>query len=713
MAEKMQIVVEVDAKSGTATLKQLENEIGNVENKSKHASGAIDSMTGSIAEMIKGAVGFGAIKAMISESIAAVNDYQSGLMGLASVARYAGQDMQQTLNKSMELTKDGLLSTTEAATAMKNLLSRGFSTDQAITLINRFKDSAAFGRQASLGFGEAIVTATEGLKNENSILVDNAGVTKNVAKMWADWAKAHNTNTNAMTMAQKREAEYNGIIEETAAQQGNAALMADSFQGSQARLNKEIQDSKIALGQALLPAMRVATDAFKGLIEYGVKPTIFFFKTLGIDIGETVAMIAERIDFMTSPSRWNTKGLEEYHKRIKVLGDLAEKERIRISTEMNSVQTPEMGKDTGARRQEQTAGPDQKAIEKAKKEAEKRAKLARDIAETERSMEIANARTRLSIQKASEDSMYQDRVASLDADRALQQARGTWSLQDEADYLAKKAEINAASVESEYQIKQAQAALDLANDLAKYDNQIQALKDKHMLTAAIEQQFEIERAQRIEQAQANEVAMGKDKNAKILAANRAADAAQMKAQTDMTKFFVALRAGEYASAMGFANKLATGIGAHNKAMFEANKAVSISKAVQDTYASAVGAYKAMSSIPYVGPVLGAAAAAAAIAYGLRQVQMIKSTPYGGGSVGGSGAPPSVPGGVGAAPSAPAAVAPPAQPQQPSQAGATIHLTVSALDPSSVDPSIMQKIGEKLAPVIQENFNNNTQLQVRA
>ena len=31
---------------------------------------------------------------------------------------------------------------------------------------------------------------TEGLKNENSILVDNAGVTKNVAKMWEDYAKA-------------------------------------------------------------------------------------------------------------------------------------------------------------------------------------------------------------------------------------------------------------------------------------------------------------------------------------------------------------------------------------------------------------------------------------------------------------------------------------------------------------------------------------------
>jgi hypothetical protein len=41
--------------------------------------------------------------------------------------------------------------------------------------MNRFKDSAAFGRQGALEFGQAIVGATEGIKNGNSALVDNAG----------------------------------------------------------------------------------------------------------------------------------------------------------------------------------------------------------------------------------------------------------------------------------------------------------------------------------------------------------------------------------------------------------------------------------------------------------------------------------------------------------------------------------------------------------
>jgi TP901 family phage tail tape measure protein len=68
----------------------------------------------------------------------------------------------------------------------------------------------------------------------------------------------------------------------------------------------------------------------------------------------------------------------------------------------------------------------------------------------------------------------------------------------------------------------------------------------------------------------------------------------------------------------------------------AAKAFAIAQATVDTYASAVSAYKAMAGIPVVGPVLGAVAAAGAIASGLAQIQAIKATKYQqGGIVGGS------------------------------------------------------------------------------
>ena len=66
-----------------------------------------------------------------------------------------------------------------------------------------------------------------------------------------------------------------------------------------------------------------------------------------------------------------------------------------------------------------------------------------------------------------------------------------------------------------------------------------------------------------------------------------------------------------------------------KAMFAASQAFQIAQAIMKTYDSATGAYSAMSGIPYVGPVLGAAAAAAAIGAGMANVAQIRSQSYAG------------------------------------------------------------------------------------
>lgn len=84
----------------------------------------------------------------------------------------------------------------------------------------------------------------------------------------------------------------------------------------------------------------------------------------------------------------------------------------------------------------------------------------------------------------------------------------------------------------------------------------------------------------------------------------------------------------------------------NRKQFEIGKKAAIAQAIIDTIASAQSAYKAMASIPYVGPALGVAAAAAAIAAGNMRVQKIRATHFGGGSVGGGGGGGGVSGGGG-------------------------------------------------------------------
>ncbi|TMO66752.1 hypothetical protein [Pseudoalteromonas aurantia] len=62
---------------------------------------------------------------------------------------------------------------------------------------------------------------------------------------------------------------------------------------------------------------------------------------------------------------------------------------------------------------------------------------------------------------------------------------------------------------------------------------------------------------------------------------------------------------------------------------KAAKAAAIAQTTIKTYESATNAYSSLASIPYIGPALGIAAAAAAVSAGMANVQAIKSTNYAG------------------------------------------------------------------------------------
>lgn len=79
----------------------------------------------------------------------------------------------------------------------------------------------------------------------------------------------------------------------------------------------------------------------------------------------------------------------------------------------------------------------------------------------------------------------------------------------------------------------------------------------------------------------------------------------------------------------------------NKKQAAIGKAAAIAQTIINTYSAATASYNAMAGIPYVGPFLGAAAAAAAVVAGMANVQAIRSQSVGfrtGGNmtVGGSG-----------------------------------------------------------------------------
>ncbi|KGE66215.1 MULTISPECIES: hypothetical protein [Pseudomonas] len=205
---------------------------------------------------IVGVLGLGAFKLsqIVGDSKDAAIQQQAAYRGLEAVANHAGIGIGRAMDEANKLAADGLLGVGDAAKALQNLLSRGYNVDQAVGVITRLKDAAAFNRQANLSMSEAVVSATEGLKNENSVLVDNAGVTKNVAKMWEEYAKSIGTTRDKLSDSQKITAEYNGIMKETEAQVGNAAKAAEGLTGSQAELDSKSNELKVTIGTILEPA---------------------------------------------------------------------------------------------------------------------------------------------------------------------------------------------------------------------------------------------------------------------------------------------------------------------------------------------------------------------------------------------------------------------------------------------------------------------------
>lgn len=197
----------------------------------------------------------------LRDAVAASNEMQSAMIGLSSVAAAFGESQDEARMAAQDLASDGLMNVTEAADGLKNLLATGFNLEQSIDLMNAFRDSAAFNRQGMLDFGESIVGATQGLKNQNSIMVDNAGITKNLSVILKEAGFSQQDLGRITSDTSVRMALYNGILQEAAAFQGDAARVSETLQGAQQRLQQSVFNLRASFGNALAPALLLTTNA--------------------------------------------------------------------------------------------------------------------------------------------------------------------------------------------------------------------------------------------------------------------------------------------------------------------------------------------------------------------------------------------------------------------------------------------------------------------
>lgn len=255
-----------------------------IKSAAGQAQSVFSSAMGKVGKAIGVAFSAAAVVSFGKKCVEVASETQSAWMGLSSILNGQKKSFGEANRFIQDYISDGLVPLNNAVTAYKNLAARGYSTEQIEKTMTALKDAAAFGRQASYSYGDAISTATEGLKNENSILVDNAGVTKNVAKMWEDYAKSIGTTTNALTQQQKIEAEVNGILQETKWQTGDAAKYATTFAGRVAKLSATFTSLKTEIGNVIIPILNLFIPAIQTALDALLK-FLCLLKTAMASIG--------------------------------------------------------------------------------------------------------------------------------------------------------------------------------------------------------------------------------------------------------------------------------------------------------------------------------------------------------------------------------------------------------------------------------------------
>lgn len=424
--------------------------------------------------LVKSAAGLGTLYAIgrgISASLDASERMQNSLRGLASVARYAGEDLGQTMQAASRLTADGLLDIGSAATSLKNLLSRGFNLEESVRIAERLKDAAAFGRQGSLSIAEAVQSASEGLKNENSILVDNAGVTKNVSVMWKEYAAQIGKAVTELSMAEKRQAELNGLLRETEGQLGNAKLAAEGLTGAKAEMRQEVFELSAGFGDVLTPVVLGLARAMNWTLENVIRPFVGGIEILGAKASRNVMKIGALADWVMGGFKGGPAAVKEEFRRLDAV---FEEQAAEIGRKWEGgIVVPEIGKDSGRRRQD-VNGPGKddgakKAAEAAKKLAEEwkatRAELTLDVAKLgmdefeQRIIDLAVRAQQLRDKFGPSElinNWLAQQIEAIDAERLKQAAEETARLVEETQKLA---EVQRAGRESAIRAQLAQIDL--------------------------------------------------------------------------------------------------------------------------------------------------------------------------------------------------------------------------------------------------------------
>lgn len=275
-------------------LQEIEQQNKQVENINSQLDASFIAMSaGIVASLAK-------IKSAVDEGVNKYINYTNSMQALQKTAKATNNSMSDIENTIKDVNKLKLMDDSDVTAATKNLLTYGFTVKQTGDILKVLQDAAVGNRQANYSLSEAVRVTTEGIRMENSVLSDAAGVQKNISKMYEDYAKSIGKNTDSLTQAEKAQAVYNGIMEEASMFMGSATEMANGYQGQQAQLNATNLELSKTIGESMIPILTqyssLQLSITKGLADFisnhkGATSGIVMFTTtlLAAVIGLTAA----------------------------------------------------------------------------------------------------------------------------------------------------------------------------------------------------------------------------------------------------------------------------------------------------------------------------------------------------------------------------------------------------------------------------------------
>lgn len=342
--EELQVLITANTKDFNAKIDKANKRLGSLEQQATRTGAGV----GKLFTGLKTAAAVAAIQKVVSEVKKLTDAYaenEAAQMGLSSILTAQGKDLNAAKAWLKSYTKDGLIPMMDAYTAYKSLAAAGYSDEQTQSILTNLKDSAAFNRQGSMTMGEAIKSAAEGIKNENSILVDNAGVTKNLSVIWDEYAASIGKTAATLTDAEKRIATTQGLMRETAFQTGDAAKYSNTLAGAQAALKAQTKMLSSALGSMFAPALQQCIPHVTALLER--------LTALAEKAGQVMAILFGTSS-ATSRTSSNTAKLANSTQQVSTnLGSAAKKAKDYKNAllgidEINRLGTPDTGSDSGS-----------------------------------------------------------------------------------------------------------------------------------------------------------------------------------------------------------------------------------------------------------------------------------------------------------------------------------------------------------------------------